>query len=67
MIYPHLGTGLAIALVIALGTGPIASQTKPAIKHAGEIFQKRCTHCHVIPDPAVRTDQGWLDQVNRTA
>ena len=38
-----------------------------AIRQASQLFQKTCVRCHVIPDPAVRTDRGWLDQVNRTA
>jgi len=35
--------------------------------HAGALFEKRCAHCHTVPDPAIRTDRAWLDQVNRTS
>ena len=34
---------------------------------AGRLFLARCAACHSIPDPALRTDRAWLDQVNRTA
>ncbi len=34
---------------------------------AGKLFQARCAQCHTVPDPAIRTDLAWLDQVNRTA
>ncbi len=33
----------------------------------GETFQARCASCHTIPDPEIRTDMAWLDQVNRTS
>ena len=33
----------------------------------GEMFKARCAQCHTVPDPQVRTDRAWLDQVNRTA
>ncbi len=63
MIHQNLRAGLAMLLIIA----PVAGQPRTAIKHAGQVFEKRCAQCHVIPDPGVRTDRGWLDQVNRTA
>jgi len=34
---------------------------------AATLFQDRCATCHTVPDPALRTDRAWLDQVNRTA
>ncbi len=34
---------------------------------AGKSFQARCANCHTVPDPAIRTDRAWLDQVKRTA
>jgi mono/diheme cytochrome c family protein len=34
---------------------------------AGALFRTRCAACHAVPDPALRTDRAWLDQVNRTA
>ena len=33
---------------------------------AGEIFAARCASCHTVPDPGLRTDLAWLDQINRT-
>ncbi|MDH3590921.1 MAG: hypothetical protein OER88_03530 [Planctomycetota bacterium] len=35
--------------------------------HAGKIFAARCATCHVIPDPALRTDRAWLAQVKETS
>jgi cytochrome c2 len=32
----------------------------------GKMFAKRCATCHTVPDPAIRTDLAWLDQINRT-
>ena len=32
-----------------------------------DYFQARCAQCHTVPDPAIRTDLAWLDQVERTA
>ena len=67
MIFQDATAGLAMPLMVALIVAPIASQNKPAIQRAGQVFQKSCAKCHVVPDPAVRTDRSWLDQVNRTA
>jgi mono/diheme cytochrome c family protein len=36
-------------------------------KSAGAVFRARCAACHTVPDPALRTDRAWLDQINRTA
>lgn len=33
----------------------------------GAVFRERCASCHAVPDPALRTDRAWLDQVRRTA
>ena len=32
-----------------------------------KLFAKQCASCHSVPDPAIRTDMAWLDQVNRTS
>lgn len=45
----------------------VTGQKPDAIKRAGAVFEKRCANCHTIPDPAVATDRGWLQQVNRTS
>lgn len=50
----------------ALGAD-LPGQNPKAIEAAGLVFQRRCASCHTIPDPSVRTDRGWLDQLNRTA
>jgi len=34
---------------------------------AAKLFTARCASCHTVPDPAIRTDLAWLDQVNRTS
>ena len=36
-------------------------------KSVGAMFVARCATCHTVPDPAIRTDLAWLDQVNRTS
>jgi len=30
------------------------------------LYRGRCATCHAIPDPGLRTDRAWLDQVHRT-
>lgn len=32
-----------------------------------KLFVQRCATCHNVPDPAIRSDMAWLDQVNRTS
>ena len=54
----------ALALAAFLPKQTLAD--RPADR-AGEMFQARCANCHFIPDPSVRTDRAWLDQVNRTS
>ncbi|MEE8104465.1 MAG: hypothetical protein V3T86_02910 [Planctomycetota bacterium] len=60
---------LLAALVIVAAT--TASFTVPASagepNDAAELFTARCMSCHTVPDPAIRTDLAWLDQVNRTS
>lgn len=41
-----------------------AGAKKPA---AAALFEERCATCHTVPDPEIRTDRAWLDQVHRTA
>ncbi|MHC4941228.1 MAG: hypothetical protein ACYTHK_20020 [Planctomycetota bacterium] len=38
-----------------------------AAESVGKMFAKRCAACHTVPDPAIKTDLAWLDQVNRTS
>jgi len=60
-----------IAVLPAALLGAIAlvppSASKGEGSSAGEVFQARCASCHAVPDPALRTDRAWLDQIKRTA
>jgi cytochrome c2 len=29
----------------------------------GRFYQDKCSACHVIPDPAQRTDRAWTERV----
>lgn len=51
-----------IAAIVVLPTTPSTGQGHSA----GEIFAARCASCHTVPDPGLRTDLAWLDQINRT-
>ena len=49
-----------------------AAQSPPELAHEdpgdpGALFSARCAACHTVPDPTLRTDRAWLDQVHRTA
>jgi cytochrome c2 len=57
---------LPVALLGAIFLVP-ASPLRGEDKSAGEVFQARCASCHTVPDPALRTDRAWLDQIKRTA
>lgn len=59
----------SLALSVALPSQePSASDYTPAeLVSAGKLFQKSCTFCHVVPDPAHPTDRAWLNQVSDTA
>lgn len=65
-------TAGALSLAMALGLGllrpPRAAEAedKPEPEVA-RMFKHRCASCHAVPDPDVRTDRAWLDQVKRTA
>lgn len=39
---------------------------KNAVAQAGKMFMSRCASCHSIPDPRLRSDRSWIEQVNRT-
>ena len=51
-------------MIAALG---LACARAEADDSVGKMFAKRCAACHTVPDPALRTDLAWLDQVNRTS
>ncbi|MHC4957725.1 MAG: hypothetical protein ACYTGN_05060 [Planctomycetota bacterium] len=59
-----------LALVVALATAALLHA--PASEggesdDAAKLFAARCATCHTVPDPGVRTDAAWLEQVDRTA
>jgi len=33
---------------------------------AAKLFSTQCAACHTVPDPVVRTDRAWIDQVAYT-
>ena len=43
-----------------------ATRAQAQGQSAGDLFTARCANCHTIPDPSLRTDLAWLDQINRT-
>ncbi len=49
---------------VLIATSSPATGKEPAV---AEMFRQRCSSCHTVPDPEIRTDRAWLDQVNRTA
>jgi len=54
---------LAFGAAAWLGAPAAAGEPNDAAK----LFTARCASCHTVPDPAIRTDLAWLDQVNRTS
>jgi hypothetical protein len=50
--------GVALASSAVFGAGDKKTQ---------QLFVKQCAGCHSVPDPAIRTDMAWLDQVSRTS
>mgnify|MGYP002624319455 CR=1 FL=1 len=61
---------LCTAAVLLGGAALLVPRTavaEPDAAGAADVFRARCAHCHTIPDPALRTDRAWIDQVNRTA
>jgi len=60
-------TGLGLALAAALAAAQDGGQPQRAEPDAEALFTQRCASCHAVPDPELRTDLAWLDQVNRTS
>jgi hypothetical protein len=54
---------LGLALACAHG----GNRREPAAPSAAELFQSRCTSCHVPPDPAFAIERAWIAQVKDTA
>ena len=56
---------ILLVLIAAIVVLPTTTSTGQG-QSAGEIFAARCASCHTVPDPGLRTDLAWLDQINRT-
>ena len=56
---------ILVVLIAAIAVLP-APQSTGQDPTVGEIFTARCASCHTVPDPGMRTDLAWLDQINRT-
>ncbi len=54
-----------LVLIAAIAVLPATPSTGEG-HSVGEIFSARCASCHTVPDPGLRTDLAWLDQINRT-
>ena len=53
--------------VLVLGLTGIAALTEAGeTDYVAKTFAQRCASCHTVPDPMIRTDLAWLDQVKRT-
>ncbi len=57
------GAGLWLACL----AHPASDQAGGAASESTALFNARCALCHTVPDPALRPDRAWLDQVHRTA
>ena len=60
-----VGMRILAGLLIGAALIPLAETTGQSLS-AGEMFAARCANCHTVPNPALRTDLAWLDQINRT-
>ncbi len=58
---------LAAALALATAPGCDPAQGQERAQSAAELFESRCTACHLPPDPGFATDRAWLEQVHVTA
>lgn len=58
--------GLASALSALGFHGGSGGSARGDEQEAATLFAERCSTCHTVPDPALRTDRAWLDQVRRT-
>ncbi len=56
---------ILLVLITAIAVLPATPSTGQG-HSAGEIFAARCASCHTVPDPGLRTDLAWLDQIKRT-
>jgi len=64
-------TSIPVVLGLLLGGAALFAPDRvaagPDEVDAAGLFRARCATCHTVPDPALRTDRAWLDQVHRTA
>lgn len=59
---------LAAGGAVCLAAGAVVeAQEGHGEPEVAGMFRDRCSTCHTVPDPAVRTDRAWLDQVRRTS
>ncbi len=56
--------GALACLGAALGLGSPAQAEGP--EDLGALFSVECASCHAMPDPELRMDLAWLDQIRRT-
>ncbi len=56
---------ILLCLSVAVLVIPLA-ETPGQDPTVAEIFTAQCASCHTVPDPGMRTDLAWLDQINRT-
>lgn len=67
----------AVSTVFLIGAGGLfasafrspqqGDESAMTAKRAGEIFEQRCSTCHVAPDLAYATDRAWVEQIRETA
>ena len=52
----------------AQDTGKVPGHDAGALRaEAAKIFAKRCTSCHLPPDPSFAVDRAWITQLTDTA
>jgi len=54
------------ALLLTAAVLPLSATRADTEDAAKALFESRCATCHAIPDPGLRWDRVWLDQVKRT-
>ncbi len=71
----RVAPALAAAAALAAGAAALLpgavlarpAEERPGAEDPARVFGERCASCHAVPDPDLRTDRAWLDQVRRTA
>jgi hypothetical protein len=57
---------LSAALLLPFAWGLQHGAPQGASDSPAELWAARCAACHTVPDPGLRADRAWLDQVRRT-